>query len=58
MLIGWAGRSRDSEAGWDDRQESDAEMAVVGKAEVRIENLTIQSTIMTAACCKATCLDF
>ena len=37
MLIGWAGRSRDSEAGWDDRQESDAEMAVVGKAEVRIE---------------------
>ena len=55
MLIGWAGRARDSEAGWDDRQASDAEMAV---AEVRIENLKLQSTITTAACCKATCLDF
>ena len=37
MLIGWAGRSRDSEAGWDKCQESDAEMAVVGKTEVKIE---------------------
>ena len=53
MLIGWAGRSRGSEAGWDKCQESDAEMAVVGKAEVRIENLKLQSTITTAACCKA-----
>ena len=54
MLIGWACRSRGSEAGWDDRQESDAEMTVVGKAEVRIENLKLQSTITTATCCKAT----
>ena len=58
MLIGWACRSRGSEAGWDDRQESDAEMAVVEKAEVTIENLKLQSTITTAACYKATCLDF
>ena len=39
MLIGWAGRSRDSETGWDD--------SVVGKAEVRIENFKLQATIIS-----------
>ena len=54
VLFGcWGGRSRDSEAGSDDCQESDAEMAVVEKAEVKIGNFKLQSSITTATCCKA-----